>query len=201
MAARCCDLPKPISGRSTRWRSSRATRFAARPCAICRSGCSAGVSTAAERARLRARNFRRRRHHAVRMRAADRRSRLAGLALDRQHERPRLAASPHRADARQRRRARVGLSGHRVAGLGLRRCEHGAAARPRRIRYRAVRQPPLARRSSVRHSCGRRTLRLSHRERTRPARAATIGSTRVMARIAAIHAARPARPRPGHAAT
>ena len=103
----------------------------------------------------------------LRMRAIDSHSRLAGLTLDGQRGRPRGAAPPHRPHARQRRRASLRLSGDRVAHLGHCGCDHGPAVRPYRIRCRAVRQPHVAHCSPLRHSCGRRTIRFSHRKRSR----------------------------------
>ena len=87
------------------------------------------------------RQFGRSGHHAVDMRGADRDCGLACLALDRQLERPGLAASPRRADARQCRRAAVGISGGRIADLGICGCQHAATRRSRRVRYRFLRGP------------------------------------------------------------
>ena len=65
-----------------------------------------------------------------------------------------------------------GLSRIRVAGLGFRGCQHGSAARSRRVRRGiAPGGSDMARRASVGFARRRRALWLSHRERTRwPAR-------------------------------
>ena len=72
------------------------------------------------------------------MRRAGRDRGLARLALDRRLERPGLAASPRRADARQCHRAGVGISGGRIADVGICGCQHAATRRPRRVRYRVI---------------------------------------------------------------
>ena len=91
---------------------------------------------------------------------------LARLALDRRLERPGLAASPRSADAGQCRRAGVGISGGRIADVGICRCQHAATRRPRRVRYRFIRGAALARCASVGPARDRRTIWLPHRKRT-----------------------------------
>ena len=85
--------------------------------------------TLAGRARLRSANSIGSRHRAVGMRGAGRDRGLARLALDRRLERPGLAASPRLADARQCHRAGVGISGGRIAGVGICGCQHAATRR------------------------------------------------------------------------
>ena len=92
--------------------------------------------TVAGRARLRSANSVGGRHRAVRMRRAGRDAGLARLALDGRLERPGLAASPRHADAGKCHRAGVGISGGRIADVGICGCQHAATRRPRRVRYR-----------------------------------------------------------------
>ena len=83
--------------------------------------------------------LRRRRNSSRGDRGAGRDHRLAGDAVDRIGLGSRRAASPDLADARQRRRHHVGLPRGGLARLGLRRRQHGPAARPRSVRRRAAR--------------------------------------------------------------
>ena len=104
------------------------------------------------------------RHHRVPHRLADRRRRLARIALGRYGRRSVGCAQPHPADAGQRRGRGLHLSCGCLAGLGLCRCADGPADRSRRFRCR-LRRPDLADRASVGHSPRRRAIRLSHRKR------------------------------------
>ena len=93
---------------------------------------------------------------------------LAGLAAYASLRQPlgdRILEEGRRGGARQQRRRDHRLSGGGRAGLGLRRCRHGATAQSRQIRQGAEARPDLAHRPSVRHSCRRRTLWQAHRER------------------------------------
>ena len=107
------------------------------------------------------------RRAAVRRRRARRGARLAGDTLVRLGRRRPRAASPDRADDRQRDRPDVGLSRGRRARLGLCRRHGRPAARPCRVRRPAARRARLAGRASLGHPHRRRALRLSHRERPR----------------------------------
>ena len=60
----------------------------------------------------------------------------------------------------------VGISGGRVADVGICRCQHAATRRPRRVRYRFIPGAELACCASIGPARDRRTIRLSHRKRT-----------------------------------
>ena len=78
--------------------------------------------------------LRRRGTASLRRRGAGRARRVAGDALGRLGLRSGGPASTRSADARQRRRDHVGLSGRGVARMGLRRFDDGSATRSRGVR-------------------------------------------------------------------
>ena len=136
---RCFAWRRRISGRSTRLAFSRDM-----PCAARRSGISRSEPSAPRRGGARAHagdELRRRRSASRHCRRLGRGLRLAVDAVDRIGRGSRGPASSDRAHPRQRHRHHVGLSCGGFARLGLRRREHGPAARSRSLRRRAGRRP------------------------------------------------------------
>ena len=131
--------------------------------------------------------------------AADPVARLAVHAICRPHRDPQRAASTLPRVALANSAVLVsGLSGGRVAGLGHRRREHGAAARPAGVRRGCPTARSVARRAPLGHPRRRRALRLPHRERPRRPARQRAACAQVLAQLATIHARRAARSRPDH---
>ena len=130
------------------------------------SGRASAEAKERRRARAHAGDELRRRRNSPRFdRRPGRDRRLAGDAVDRIGVGSRRAAPTDLAHARQRRRHHVGLPRRSLARLGLRRRQHGPAARSRGVRRRAVGRARLAGGASLRHPYRRRALWLPHRER------------------------------------
>ncbi len=139
--------------------SSRAMPPSAKPSGKWPSGYSPATPATPSRAKLRAGLGCRRRDSGLRPGPARALARLAAYASLRQPVGDRILEKGRRGGARQQRRRDHRLSGGGRAGLGLRRCRHGATAQPRQIRQGAEARPDLAHRPSVRHSRRRRALR------------------------------------------